>query len=196
MKQGRQLRLILDAFILGIVGALSAQAFMFLLRICQSFFLSRLAGYYPPGLPGKAHMEPRGAIWTAIEVNGTEFQFFNTHLSFRAKERQIQAQALLDKEWLSHPDCRGPVILCGDFNAIPFSAVWRRLRRRLPDAQLTLNRHRPQKTLFGRYPLARIDHVFVDSGIEVASIEVPNTELTRVASDHLPLIVDVDIPRS
>ena len=24
---------------------------MFLLRICQSFFLSRLAGYHPPGLP-------------------------------------------------------------------------------------------------------------------------------------------------
>jgi endonuclease/exonuclease/phosphatase family metal-dependent hydrolase len=147
-----------------------------------------------PGLRGKLHREPRGAIWTTIKVQGSEFQFFNTHLGFRSKERQIQAEALFSKEWLSHPGCRGPVILCGDFNAIPFSPVWRRIRRRLPDAQLTLNRHRPQKTLFGRYPLARIDHVFVDPVIKVASIEVPNTELTRVASDHLPLIVDVYIP--
>ena len=48
---------------------------------------------------------------------------------------------------------------------------------------------------FGGYPLARIDHVFVDPGINVASIEVPSTELTRVASDHLPLIVEIYIPR-
>lgn len=148
-----------------------------------------------PGLPGKAHLEPRGAIWAGVDVNGTQFQVFNTHLGLRPKERRIQAEALLDKDWLSHPDCRGPVILCGDFNALPYSPVWRRFRRRLPDAQMTLNRHRPKKTLFGRYPMARIDHVFVDPGIDVARIEVPNTELTRVASDHLPLIVDVNIPR-
>lgn len=51
MKQGRQTRLIIDAFLLGLVGAIGAQTFLFLLRICQSFFLSRLAGYSPPGLP-------------------------------------------------------------------------------------------------------------------------------------------------
>jgi len=51
-----------------------------------------------------------------------------------------------------------------------------------------------EKTFFEPYPLARIDHIFVDPRIDVASIEVPSTELTRVASDHLPLIVDVYIP--
>ena len=87
------------------------------------------------------------------------------------------------------------IIFCDDFNAAPFSTVWQRFRRRLPDAQITLSRHRPKKTFFGRYPLARIDHVFVEPGIDVANIEVPSTELTRVASDHLPLIVDVYFPR-
>ena len=53
----------------------------------------------------------------------------------------------------------------------------------------------PKKTLFGRFPFARIDHVFIDSSIEVIGIEVPNTELTRIASDHLPLIVEIRIPR-
>ena len=65
MKQSRQIRLIIDAFILGIVGVLSAQAFMFLLRICQSFFLSGLAGYHPPGLP-----EEGGVLLQVIGPHG------------------------------------------------------------------------------------------------------------------------------
>lgn len=147
-----------------------------------------------PGLSGKAHLEPRGAIWVSIEVDGIEVQFITTHLGLRAKERRRQAEALLGGNWLSHPDCSGPVILCGDFNALPFSSVCRRFRERLHDAQLQLRNYRPKNTLFTRYPLARIDHVFVDSGIKVAGIKVPNTDITRVASDHLPLIVDLLIP--
>ncbi|MGE0822403.1 MAG: chloride channel protein [Candidatus Binatia bacterium] len=49
--EGRQRRLILDTLFLGVVGALSAQVFTVLLRIAQSFFLTWLCGYRPPGLP-------------------------------------------------------------------------------------------------------------------------------------------------
>ncbi len=45
-----QHRLILDAVLLGVVGALSAQLFMWLLRLAQSIFLKGLAGYTPLGL--------------------------------------------------------------------------------------------------------------------------------------------------
>jgi chloride channel protein, CIC family len=49
----QQHRLLVDTVLLGVVGALSAQAFMLLLRWCQTFFLTWLAGYRPPGLsPG------------------------------------------------------------------------------------------------------------------------------------------------
>lgn len=44
-------RLIFEAFVLGVVGALSAQVFRFMLQISQSFFLGWLAGYQPPRLP-------------------------------------------------------------------------------------------------------------------------------------------------
>ena len=147
-----------------------------------------------PGLPNMPHLEPRGALWAAVDVDGTEIQVFNTHLGLRMNERRVQADALLNANWLSHPDCRERVILCGDFNALPSSPVCLRLRGRLRDAQIELNNHRPRKTWFGRYPWARIDHVFVDPGILVVKIDVPNTELTRVASDHLPLIVEVQLP--
>jgi endonuclease/exonuclease/phosphatase family metal-dependent hydrolase len=144
-----------------------------------------------PGLSGKPRLEPRGALWVAIEMNGIEYQVLNSHLGLLPRERRVQAEALLGPDWLGHPDCRGPVVLCGDFNALPSSPVCRQLRTRLHDAQIELESHKPRRTFFGRFPTARIDHVFVDPAIDVLDIEVPDTELARVASDHLPLIVEL-----
>jgi endonuclease/exonuclease/phosphatase family metal-dependent hydrolase len=147
-----------------------------------------------PGLPGKPYLEPRGALWVAIDVGGTELQLINTHLGLLPGERKVQVDALLGPEWLAHPDCRGPVILCGDLNARPASPVCRRLRQRLNDAQTELRRHRPRGTFSPRFATTRIDYVFVDPGLEVTDVEVPDTELVRVASDHLPLVVEVRTP--
>jgi CIC family chloride channel protein len=47
----RQWRLLFDTVALGIVGALSAQVFVFLLRASERVFLSAISGYHPPGLP-------------------------------------------------------------------------------------------------------------------------------------------------
>lgn len=47
---GRQIRLILDSVILGVVGGLSAQLFLLLLRMCSWVFLNKIAGFYPPGV--------------------------------------------------------------------------------------------------------------------------------------------------
>jgi CIC family chloride channel protein len=49
--QSRQRRLFFDALLMGVVGALSAQVFMVMLRAAQTVFLGWLAGYHPPGLP-------------------------------------------------------------------------------------------------------------------------------------------------
>lgn len=147
-----------------------------------------------PGLPNVPRLEPRGALWVAIDMHGQEIQIINTHLGLLARERMVQAEALLGADWLGHEQCREPVILCGDFNAMPSSAVCRRLRSRLNDAQIEAERHRPKSTFFGRFPTARIDHVLINSGLEVGAITVPDSELARVASDHLPLVVDVRIP--
>jgi CIC family chloride channel protein len=48
-----QRRLVLDTLLLGVVGALSAQIFMFLLRLAQTVFLVWLAGFVPLGLPSE-----------------------------------------------------------------------------------------------------------------------------------------------
>jgi len=47
----KQLRLLIDSLILGIVGGLSAQLFTWLLHLSNDLFMEKLAGYIPPGLP-------------------------------------------------------------------------------------------------------------------------------------------------
>ncbi|MCG8695909.1 MAG: endonuclease/exonuclease/phosphatase family protein [Minwuiales bacterium] len=146
-----------------------------------------------PGLAFWPRREPRGAIWATVEVDGLELQVINTHLGLRRRERIAQAEALSGEDWLGHPECRGPRILIGDLNAGPGSRALRRLTVDLNDAQLSVPDHQPAKTWFGPYPTVRIDHVLVDPGIAVRHVEVPKTGLARLASDHLPLVVDLDL---
>ncbi len=146
-----------------------------------------------PGLERKPLLEPRGALWVAVELDGVEVQIINTHLGLRKAERLNQINALLGPEWLGHPACQGPRIFCGDFNAFSGSAVCNAINEKLSDAQEVLAEHKPRGTFFGRYPQMRIDHIFVDECIEVLGIEIPNTALEQVASDHLPLLAEVRI---
>jgi endonuclease/exonuclease/phosphatase family metal-dependent hydrolase len=142
-------------------------------------------------LPGISGLEPRGALWAAIDVGGVALQVINTHLGLAARERRVQIKALLGPEWLGHPACRDPMLLIGDFNALPRSRAYRRLTRDLADAQRAHPCSRPRPTFPSRLPILRIDHAFVGGGVEVIGSAVPRTPLTRVASDHLPLVFDL-----
>jgi len=51
VTSGDKPRLLLDALVMGIVGGLSAQVFMWMLRASQKIFLGWMAGYTPPGVP-------------------------------------------------------------------------------------------------------------------------------------------------
>ncbi|MDO8860579.1 endonuclease/exonuclease/phosphatase family protein [Haliea sp. E1-2-M8] len=143
-----------------------------------------------PGLADRASLEPRGALWVALELDGVEVQFINTHLGLHPRERMAQVQALLGNEWLAHEQCLGPVILCGDFNALPSSPVCRQISGRLVDAQAQAP-GQPRGTFSGRFPAVRIDHIFVSAELEVTGIEVPASALARAASDHLPLLAEI-----
>jgi endonuclease/exonuclease/phosphatase family metal-dependent hydrolase len=144
-----------------------------------------------PGTHLGSRLEPRGAIWVAVEWEGREVQIVNTHLGLLASERALQIETLLGDEWLEHPDCRGPVVFCGDLNLVPRSATFRRLSAKLRDAQTAVAGRRARNTWFSPLPLARIDHLFVRGGLEVVDVRVPRTGLTATASDHLPLVADL-----
>ena len=146
-----------------------------------------------PGLAGLPGLEPRGALWAAIQIGGVEVQIINTHLGLRRRERLAQVSALMGPEWIGHHSCRDPVIVTGDFNAVPGSGAYRRLATGLMDAQRAPQVRRPRATFPVGLPFLRIDHVFVSRSIEILRVDTIRNPVTRRASDHLPLLVDFRI---
>jgi len=139
-------------------------------------------------------LEPRGALWLAVDIDGTQVQVINTHLGLVPREQQIQAAALAGPSWLQHPLCREPVILLGDFNATGASVVHRLLTTRLKDCRACAPGFgRRTSTFPSGLPMLKIDHVFLSEGLKVTAVQAPFTPRIRVASDHLPLIVDFEL---
>lgn len=142
------------------------------------------------GIPG---LEPRGAVWAVIEIDGARLNVLNTHLGLVPREQRLQAAALTGRDWLGHPDCTGPTILAGDFNATSITRPYQTLARRLADAQRTLGLRPTVKTFPSAFPAIRIDHAFVSPEIRVVAVKAPFSPLARMASDHLPLVIDFEI---
>jgi endonuclease/exonuclease/phosphatase family metal-dependent hydrolase len=145
-----------------------------------------------PGVQPLQGLEPRGALWAAITVGGSELQVINTHLGLVSRERRKQVDCLLSEEWLGNEGCGDAVMLVGDFNMQPRSRSYRKLTGRLRDAHRSRNKHY-QATFPARFPTLRIDYAFAGPGIHVTHVETVRTPLARIASDHLPLVVDFEV---
>lgn len=146
-----------------------------------------------PGYDRIQALEPRGAVWIEVMLGETPLQVINTHLGLVPREQQLQAAALAGRDWLQHPQRRDPLILLGDFNATASSVVHRTLTDGLQPARALAPVRRPTSTFPSQLPVLRIDHVFVSRGVRVLDVSAPYTPLTRLASDHLPLVVDFEL---
>ncbi|CAO4183116.1 endonuclease/exonuclease/phosphatase family protein [Methylorubrum aminovorans] len=148
-----------------------------------------------PGLLQRPGLEPRGALWVEVTAGDVALQVLTTHFGLLGAERIAQAEALLGPDWLGDPACRAPTVLLGDFNATGWSRAYRRLSRRLTDARrLTgARRWRGGASFPSRFPLLRIDHVFVSERVAVERIAVVDNALARQASDHLPVLAEIRI---
>src|SRR5579862_4056424 len=145
-----------------------------------------------PTLP-QIPLQTRGALWVAIRVGKEEVQLINTHLGLLHRERFLQAGALCSKDWIAHPLYQGqPRVLCGDFNATTASRVYRLFMESLHDAR-SLMPSRVGRTWPSVLPLFRYDHIFVCPRFRIHRVSVPKTPLTVLASDHLPVVADVEI---
>jgi endonuclease/exonuclease/phosphatase family metal-dependent hydrolase len=135
----------------------------------------------------------------------------NTHLSIHLYERLLQVKALFSEQpqelsesatFLPLARPLGHLVLCGDLNAGSWSPVYRMLLAHLRDAYHALSTSKRHRAVVGRsratwpasLPVLRLDHVWVGPELEVASVKPVRTSLTRVASDHLPVIADILVP--
>jgi endonuclease/exonuclease/phosphatase family metal-dependent hydrolase len=146
-----------------------------------------------PGYPRLPQLEPRGALWLEVEIDGRPVQVINTHLGLVPREQQLQAHHLAGPSWLAHPRRKGPTILLGDFNATGTSVVYRTLTAKLEPARGLAPTRQPTSTFPSQLPVLRIDHLFVSREIVVRDVFAPFEPLTRIASDHLPLVMDFEL---
>ena len=148
------------------------------------------AGILPTSVSRWA-FEPRGALLVKLNLGGQAVHLINTHLGLSFRERKAQIDELLSSAWMDPTISGDRFILCGDFNALPGSLVYKTAAARLRDVQRALPSHKTRATFSSMYPLLRVDHIFVSSDIRVDRVEVPSTPLIRKASDHLPIIADL-----
>lgn len=137
--------------------------------------------------------EPRGAIWAKTTIGAHALDVVSTHLGVSRRDRDHQSRELLGEQWLGSTEM-GPLrILCGDLNAVQHARTYRRFSSQMKDAQRALPGHRPVPTFPSALPVFRIDHVFVTPGIQVRAVNRTHDTRARRASDHLPLIIDLEI---
>lgn len=166
------------------------------LAIMTSLPSRRIKGERLPSLSPDGGISKRSALWVAVEYEGSEVQVINAHLSLRPAERLMQAQELLGEEWLGDKKCKDPVLLMGDFNASANSRSYKLFSSELKDAQLMTRRGIARPTFHTRMPVMRLDHIFLrGDGLVVKKARPLRSHLARAASDHLPLVADIEWTR-
>jgi endonuclease/exonuclease/phosphatase family metal-dependent hydrolase len=130
-------------------------------------------------------LEPRGAIDACLEIEGSKLRVLVTHLGLSRGERAIQTGALRDR--IAHGPTCDATVLVGDLNE------WRPRLIRPPElgSDLFPTRIRP-RTFPSRLPVLRLDRVLVAPQPLRISSRVVRTRLARTASDHLPVVVELE----
>jgi endonuclease/exonuclease/phosphatase family metal-dependent hydrolase len=131
--------------------------------------------------------EPRLCLRVVVGRDGLRLTTLNVHLGLGAGERRHQLGQLLPT--IDRP-ADHPLVMGGDFNDVPPGPVTFTLHRRLRDAARGTRRPR---TFPSRFPLFRLDRLYTSFDVRVGAVYVDRSPLFRRASDHLPVVCDLDV---
>jgi endonuclease/exonuclease/phosphatase family metal-dependent hydrolase len=134
----------------------------------------------------------RGAALAVLNLGGRRFALAGTHLDLVEPPRVRHVGELHAALDAVAPD-GVPTVVAGDMNDVPESATWRLLAQRRVDVVPAGDGF----TYSARNPQRRIDGVFADPVLRIRSAEVIDTPDVMIASDHRPVLVELDLsPRS
>ena len=134
--------------------------------------------------------KPRGAQVVVLDSPAGPLHLVNVHLGLAERERHWQVGHLLEHRLFTE-STKLPTVVMGDFND------WRNTLARncfaeQGFAQITAPMSR-FRTFPAYLPVGSLDKAFVRGGIEVERAQPVRSKKTRTASDHLPLVVDLDL---
>lgn len=127
--------------------------------------------------------EPRGAISADLDCSGEPIRVVATHLGLRPAERREQVEQLL-KLFRESPEDRA--VLVGDLNEW---FLWGRPLRRLHNYFKTAI---APPTFPAFCPVFALDRLWGHPSGIVRNIAVHRSPKARIASDHLPLVADLE----
>lgn len=134
-------------------------------------------------LPG---VEPRGAVIADLEFAGGPLRIVAAHLGLLKRSREQQAEALLKA--LENED-NLPTLIIGDLNE------WRMGKRSSLAPLLPL--FNPSSGVVpsfpSRFPVFALDRIMGAPHDLIKQVEVHDSPLARVASDHLPIKAHIDL---
>jgi endonuclease/exonuclease/phosphatase family metal-dependent hydrolase len=125
--------------------------------------------------------EPRGAIDAVVETGLGRLRVVATHLGLFPRERRQQIEILAK---MLEQEPQALTVFMGDFNIFgPERTVLKRIGapRRLPKLY----------SFPARLPLMSLDRIWTIPNERLMTRAVHRTALSRIASDHLPVVADV-----
>jgi endonuclease/exonuclease/phosphatase family metal-dependent hydrolase len=134
--------------------------------------------------------EPRACHRADLQIGSRQLHLFNVHLGTALLERRYQAERL--NTYLARQRLTGPRIVLGDFNEWLKGQTTRLLSDTMKSVDLRLFLKR-RRTYPGMFPVLHLDHIYYDGPLDVVGVESPRTRQTLVASDHLPLVADIQL---
>jgi endonuclease/exonuclease/phosphatase family metal-dependent hydrolase len=135
-------------------------------------------------------LHQRGTALARLRVGGADVVVAGTHLDGYPEPRLRHVGELREALRAFNVDSR-PVVLAGDMNDDPGSTVWRRLEEIGTDAFAAAGTG-DGNTLNVTNPTRRIDAVFAGTGLTVRAARAVDSADVRAASDHRPVVVDLD----
>lgn len=138
----------------------------------------------------------RGALLTELAVPGQDRRFpvhiANWHLGLSALERRWQVAKLLRASALKHLDPHSRLVIAGDANDWS-GAVGRWLVKRGGFTPASGIGNRRTRTWPAWRPVGALDCVYGRGALQFRHHFTSRLKLAREASDHLPLVVDLDL---
>ena len=133
-------------------------------------------------VPGR---EPRGIIEAGFVAHGHGIRLLVTHFGLRARERRRQVDDLLT---ITRSTTSDVDVLLGDFNE------WRPLSYTVSALKKRFGTVPRRGTWPSGRPMLPLDSICVAPATLRRSVRVVNSMAARLASDHLPLVCDLDLP--
>ena len=132
--------------------------------------------------------ERRGMIRAEIEFAGRTVNFVTTHLDYQFEDgRVFETEQML--KFLE--DVKGPLIVVGDFNDEPGGNAHKLMLTGFEDTWIVSKIKEQGLSYPADKPVKRIDYIFTRRSDRLG-VKRPRI-ITTLASDHLPLVADIQI---